>query len=124
MSTPGALVGLDIGGTNIKALAFAPDGKMLAEESAATDDDGTKTWLERARATVGRVHARCPAPAAMGVAAPGLPARDGRSIASMPGRLAGLEGLNWQQWLGLDKPVPVFNDAQAALLGEVWLGAA
>src|SRR5207249_2187105 len=54
----------------------------------------------------------------------GLPARDGRSIASMPGRLAGLEGLNWQQWLGLAKPVPVFNDAQAALLGEVWLGAA
>src|SRR5205823_4128014 len=49
---------------------------------------------------------------------------DGRSIAYMPDRLPGLEDLNWQQWLELDVPVPVFNDAQAALLGEVWIGAA
>jgi glucokinase len=53
-----------------------------------------------------------------------LPARDGRSIAAMPGRLAGLEGLNWQDWLEVNTPVPVLNDAQAALLGESWLGAA
>jgi glucokinase len=42
----------------------------------------------------------------------------------MPGRLPGLERLNWQEWLGLESPVPVLNDARAALLGEVWLGAA
>jgi glucokinase len=42
----------------------------------------------------------------------------------MPGRLPGLEGLDWQQWLEMDSPVPVLNDARAALLGEVWLGAA
>ena len=45
-------------------------------------------------------------------------------MAYMPGRLPGLEGLDWQEWLELDTAVPVFNDAQAALLGEVWLGAA
>jgi len=42
----------------------------------------------------------------------------------MPGRLAGLEGLDWQQFLDRAEPVPVLNDARAALLGENWLGAA
>ena len=43
-------------------------------------------------------------------------------IVSMPGRLRGLEGLDWSGELGL--PTVVLNDAHAALLGEVWLGAA
>ena len=73
MSEPGAFVGLDIGGTNLRALGFAPDGKTLAEESAPTSDDGTGAWLERARAVVRRAVARCPADAVVGVAAPGLP---------------------------------------------------
>ena len=124
MIAPKAFVGLDLGGINLKVLGFGLDDAKLAEESAPTSDDGTRAWLDRARAAVRRVLDRCPAPAAVGVAAPGLPSADGRSISCMPGRLAGLEGLNWQHWLGLDSPVPVFNDAQAALLGEVWLGAA
>ena len=40
----------------------------------------------------------------------------------MPGRLQGLEGLDWSSELRL--PTVVLNDAHAALLGEVWLGAA
>src|SRR5260370_16522202 len=83
-----------------------------------------RVWLGRARDAVRAVIARCPTPVRVGVAAPGLPARDESSIAFMPGRLPGLEGLNWREWLELDFPVKVFNDAQAALLGEVWLGAA
>jgi glucokinase len=42
----------------------------------------------------------------------------------MPGRLQGLEGLDWTRHLGTPRPVPVLNDAHAALLGEAWLGAA
>src|SRR5204863_9314343 len=80
--------------------------------------------LERARTLLREIVRSCPAGAAVGVAAPGLPSRDGGSITYMPDRLPGLEGLNWQEWLGLDAPVPVFNDAQAALLGEVWIGSA
>lgn len=119
-----SFIGLDVGGTNLKVIAFAPDGTQLAEQSAPTDDDGTKAWLERARTLVQNVVAACPRPAIVGVAAPGLTARDGRSIAFMPNRLAGLEGLDWQNWLKAEAPVPVFNDAKAALLGEVWRGAA
>jgi glucokinase len=63
-------------------------------------------------------------PATIGVAAPGLAARDQRSIAFMPERLPGLENLDWQNHFGVTHPIPVLNDAQAALLGEVWRGAA
>jgi glucokinase len=123
-TAPRTFIGLDVGGTNIKVLAFSPDGKVIAEEGVVTSEDGTKAWLERAHTAVRSVVARCPTPAKVGVAAPGLPARDGRSISFMPGRLPGLEGLSWQQWLGIESPVPVLNDARAALLGEIWLGAA
>jgi glucokinase len=39
----------------------------------------------------------------------------------MPGRLQGLENLDWSNYL--KAPVRVLNDAHAALLGEAWLGA-
>jgi glucokinase len=42
----------------------------------------------------------------------------------MPERLQGLEGLDWTSFLNAPKMVPVLNDAHAALLGEVWVGAA
>jgi glucokinase len=42
----------------------------------------------------------------------------------MPGRLHGLEGLDWTKFLGAANPVPVLNDGHAALLGEAWVGAA
>src|SRR5262245_59602820 len=42
----------------------------------------------------------------------------------MPGRLQGLVGLVWSEFLGTPFPIPVLNDAHAALLGEAWLGAA
>jgi glucokinase len=82
MNERNSFIGLDIGGTNLKAIAFAPNGAQLAEQSAPTGDDGTKAWLERARTLAQNVIAECPRPAAIGIAAPGLTARDGRSIAS------------------------------------------
>jgi glucokinase len=42
----------------------------------------------------------------------------------MQGRLQGLEGLNWTDFLQAPHSVPVLNDAHAALLGEAWKGAA
>jgi glucokinase len=62
--------------------------------------------------------------AAVGVSAPGLASPDRRSISHMPSRLGGLEGLDWTEFLGARHPVPVLNDAHAALMGECWVGAA
>jgi len=124
MRTHTTFIGLDVGGTNIKCVAFNSEGKTLAEETRPTSDDGTKSWRNHARDVARKVLDQFPADTRVGVAAPGLPARDGYSIATMPARLHGLEDLNWQKWLGLAQPVPVFNDGQAALLAETWLGGA
>jgi glucokinase len=45
------------------------------------------------------------------------------AIRFMPGRLEGLEGLQWNKVFARER-VPVLNDAHAALLGEIWQGAA
>ena len=124
MESANTFIGLDIGGTQLKTVAFTADGISVAEKSESAEDDGTKRWLERARKLVQALLDRCTPPWRVGVAAPGLASADRRQISFMPGRLAGLEGLDWQEWLGLDTPVTVFNDTHAALLGEIWLGAA
>jgi glucokinase len=117
-------LGLDIGGTRVKAIAFSETGEQLAQDFVATSDDGTQSWLKNVRNLTERTIAKCTTPVTVGVAAPGLASADRRSIAFMPGRLSGLEGLDWQAALNLQHPVTVLNDAQAALLGEIWLGAA
>ena len=123
------LVGIDLGGTTIKAAAFAPDGTRLASATRPTGDgerdaDGRPAWQTRAVDLVRELESIAGPVAATGISAPGLAARDGRSIACMPGRMAGLEGLDWTAWLGSRTIIPVLNDAHAALLGEVWCGAA
>jgi glucokinase len=64
------------------------------------------------------------AAAAVGLAAPGLPDRSQTSIAHLPARLQGIEALNWAGLLQRKAPVPVLNDARAALLAEHQYGAA
>lgn len=115
------LIGLDLGGTRIKAVLCSGAGDVLAEEEHPTGEG--PAWRENVRAVAARMLRRAPG-ARVGLAAPGLPARDGLAIAHMPGRLPGLEGARFQELCGASFPVPVLNDAQAALLGETWLGAA
>ncbi|HEY6167201.1 MAG TPA: ROK family protein [Verrucomicrobiae bacterium] len=117
-------LGIDLGGSSIKAVAVTPDGETLAQASEPFVDHDME-WALKLRALAMRLQQERGAPAqAIGVSAPGLAARDARSIAVMPGRLHGLVGLDWTTYLAAPRPVPVLNDAHAALLGEVWLGAA
>lgn len=119
------VIGIDVGGTQVKVLAVATNGEILGEHTVPTGDDGTPAWRNRVVGAVDELSARVGFAAhAHGLAAPGLVARDGLAIASMPGRLTGLENVHWQPLLRSPHPVPVLNDAQAALLGEVWAGAA
>jgi glucokinase len=123
------IAGIDLGGTEIKCGAFAEDGRLLATRLRPTRDGEfsgslpaftgeVKTGLEQLAEELGGP------PQHIGIAAPGLASRDASGIEFMPGRMHGLERLNWRQVLGSSTTVPVLNDAHAALLGEVWQGAA
>jgi glucokinase len=118
-------LGIDLGGSSIKAAAVTREGQTLAQRHVDFDAAADRDWAKHIHAIAEEFHSRFGPPTnGIGVSAPGLAARDERSIAVMPGRLAGLEGLDWTDFLGSPKPVPVLNDAHAALLGEAWLGAA
>ncbi len=117
-------IGIDLGGTNIKFVAAKPTGEILSRASAPTYDDNAD-WAQTIRALIEKIadEQGC-APHVIGLCAPGLTAPDGRSILWMQGRLEAVQNLDWTQYLGFENPVMVLNDAQAALLGEIWLGAA
>ena len=119
------LLGIDLGGSSVKAVAVTPDGTTLAKfnESFHTARrlQFVDTVVEIASRTARQLGSE---PARIGLSAPGLASQDGQSIAFMPGRLDGLVDLRWAKPLNREDIVPVVNDAQAALLGEVWLGAA
>jgi glucokinase len=118
-------IGIDLGGTNIKIAVVSPDGEVLDYSACETADDSTGSWAETIKQRIDAIRAQRGDPARhIGLAAPGLAAKDGRSIANMQGRLQGLEGLVWADYLGVAHSVRVLNDAHAALLGEVWKGAA
>lgn len=122
-------IGIDLGGTFIKAGLVAPDSGRILErltlptrdgESGA--DDGLPAFADGVRAAVTALEDKAgQSGLRVGLAAPGLAAPDGSRIRWMPGRMAGMEQLDWS--LVLRRPVHVLNDAQAALLGEVWTGA-
>ena len=119
--------GIDVGGTNLKAVAVTADGAVLHRISHATEDGNASPadWSQRARTAIAEFErAQVRPPASLGVCAPGLAAADARSIAHLPGKLAGLAGLDWTTALGRTALVPVLNDAHAAILGEAWIGAA
>lgn len=114
-------IGCDIGVTHVKLVTVSPAGDVLSRRQVDTLAD-RPDWPTRVRdviAATEREHGRA---GWVGLAAPGIAAPDGRCIAWMQGRLSEVQGLDWAAFLG--RPAPVINDAQAALLGEVWQGAA
>ena len=117
-------IGVDLGGTNIKLAVVSHDGEVLEYLTCETEDNAG-SWAETIKQQIAEAQDQRGEPAShIGLAAPGLAARDGLSIVNMQGRLQGLEGLVWTDFLQTPRPVRVLNDAHAALLGEVWRGAA
>src|SRR5215204_3694916 len=109
------VVGIDVGATNTKIVHVDVAGNVLADVSFATMND----WP----ADVKRAVEPFTGANAVGVAAPGIAAPDGQTMWWMFGKMAGLVNFDWRRHLNRGS-VPVLNDAQAALLGEAWLGAA
>jgi glucokinase len=117
-------IGIDLGGTNIKIVVLSNDGELLDYLTCDTGDlDGS--WAETIKRSILEIQSeRGQVPCHIGIASPGLAAKDAKSIAYMRGRLEGLEGFVWTDFLASREPVFVLNDAHAALLGELWQGAA
>ncbi|MEM8783778.1 MAG: ROK family protein [Planctomycetota bacterium] len=118
-----AALGLDIGGTAIKAVRIDPEtGEVLKQLTEATPDTG-EALIATARGMVEALGG-----GKVGVAGPGLADERNRWIAWMRGRMEMLEGLDWSAALGdlsgAGGGVPVINDAQAATFAEAWIGAA
>ena len=117
-------IGVDLGGTNIKIVVITNDGEVL-EYLTCDTADSEGSWAQTIKENLDLIEKRRgQSPCHIGLAAPGLAAKDARSIAYMQGRLQGLQGFVWQDFLDSAAPVVVLNDAHAALLGEVWRGAA
>ena len=118
-------IGIDLGGTNIKAAAVGAAGELLAESEAETGGDERSSWAGRVRERIAALEHEMGRPAAgVGLASPGMAAADGRSMASVSGHLESLQGFDWVDYLKLDRGFALLNDAHAALLGEAWKGAA
>ncbi|MGV3558299.1 ROK family protein [Larkinella arboricola] len=117
-------IGIDIGGTRIKGVLIdAQTGTVLHRVITPTNDREDGQWKDAVADTFRQLKAGADgAVAGVGLSAPGLPTPANDAIACMPGRLPGLEGLNWSAFLG--QPVRVLNDAHAALMAEARFGAA
>jgi glucokinase len=118
-------IGIDLGGSSVKAVAISSTGEILQRENKDFDANQPLDWAETIKEIFFGIQQKQGREATcFGLAAPGLASRDNSAIAHMPGRLHGLEGLNWEKYLATRQKVPVLNDAHAALLGERWRGAA
>lgn len=122
------VLGIDIGGTSIKAGVFSLEGSLLASASAPTGAVADEAAYARVvRFLRGALHEAGAAPAdvvGVGVDVPGPVDHDGAV-----GMLANIEldpdGLR-RAFLAAFSPAAVVfaNDANAAALGEYWQGAA
>ncbi|MGF7215861.1 glucokinase [Spirosoma lacussanchae] len=115
-------IGIDLGGTWIKGVLMDMQtgqiGKQLYHPT-----NGEKDWKQAVAETVAELReAATTGVLAIGLSAPGLPDAGNQCISFMPGRLDGLEGFLWGNFL--KAPVHVVNDAHAALLAEARFGVA
>jgi len=118
-----AAIGIDLGGTRIKAVAIDADGNILHQLYKPTNDGETKVWKNTVAEAVKELQNILKTEKInIGLSAPGLPNENNTAIAFMPGRMQGLENLCWKDFL--QQPTFVLNDAVASMMGEVKFGSA
>ena len=121
-------IGIDLGGTNIKCILVDSKGRILKTKHTKTNDlsDGEKNraYWKKHLSEIIKDFAGSQNQSALpiGIATPGLTDFEHKSISYMPGRLSGIENLDWQKLLGLEQ-VWLINDANAALMAEHYWGA-
>ncbi len=117
------VIGVDLGGTRIKAVAINKDGDILYEHVQPTNDGDDKVWKGAVETAVHKIQSKLQNKnMAIGISAPGLPNSNNSAIAFMPGRMQGLENFNWSDFLSAK--TFVLNDAISALMAEARFGVA
>jgi len=117
------VIGIDLGGTRIKAVAIDKAGNIQYQCSYPTNDGDDTVWKTAILETVRDIKDKLQChDAIIGISAPGLPNKDNTAIAFMPGRLQGLENFVWSEFL--ETPTFVLNDAISAMMSEARYGAA
>ena len=116
-------IGIDLGGTRIKGVLVSSGGEIIHQIYAPTNDGNDQVWKSEVKKVVSELIRFADNPTVnIGISAPGLPNAENTAIHFMPGRLQGLEGFIWQDYL--HHPTHVLNDGIAALLAEATYGVA
>lgn len=116
-------IGIDLGGTRIKAVAVNENGRILKEMYTPTADDDSRGWQVAVKNAHTSILASLDNPESItGISAPGLPNASNSCISVMPGRLQGLENFEWAGYLSTQ--AWVLNDANSALAAELKFGVA
>ena len=116
-------IGIDLGGTRIKAVVIDAMGNLLHELYQPTQDGDDKIWKNAIAKAVKELQSKVKNHQdVIGISAPGLPTESNSSIAFMPGRLQGLENFDWSAFL--QTRTWVLNDAVSAMMAEVRFGSA
>ncbi|NND35465.1 MAG: ROK family protein, partial [Saprospiraceae bacterium] len=119
-------IGVDLGGTMIKAVLTNQYGAILHEVSAPTGDipgqNMSDHWKNIVREHIGILEKHHGHPVSViGISSPGTVNKSNTGVLSNGSKMLGIEGLVWSEYL--DRPVSVLNDAHAALYAEHRLGA-
>jgi glucokinase len=123
----GLYIGLDLGGTNIKAGVLDCNGKVLSKGSVPTGrgpDAVIANMIAAAHQAVGQAGVTLEAISAVGIASPG-PLSTEKGIVVRSANLPGWENVPLRDRISnaLGKPAILENDARAAAYGEYFAGA-
>lgn len=119
------VLGIDIGGTQIKAGIVDEMGAILASRTVETPPD-LEGFVPSLHDAIRWLLEATSVPAGVGVGCKGIINPDSTLVEVLPGSLHYLEGQRLSDLVGLPTDVPVFadNDARVALAGEMVWGAA
>ncbi|MGW7158131.1 ROK family protein [Paenibacillus taichungensis] len=119
------VIGVDVGGTGIKGLVVNEAGVVLVEATCATEAQlGRKAILVQLRGLVSELLSSCEEVKALGIASAGRVNVETGEVIHATNNLPGWQGMPLTQWATAEFGLPstADNDANAALLGEAWLG--
>jgi len=119
------VLGIDIGGSQVRAGMVDESGAILASRTIQTPAD-LETFLPGLQDAIRWLLEATALPAGVGVGCKGIINPDSTRVEILRGPLHFLEGLRLADIVGLPLDVPVFadNDARVAMAGEMVWGAA